>query len=125
MAKKEEGPKVVLERAYNVPLRREFQKSPRWKKTKKAVKALREFLQKHMKSDDVKLGKYLNEELWKHGMKNPPHHVKVVAKKDDKGLVIAELEGAPVEVKEEEKEVKKGKETVLIKDDKKIVFEGY
>ena len=111
MAKKEEeGPKVVLEREYNVPLRREFQKSPNWKKTKKAVKALKEFLQKHMKSDDVKLGRYLNEELWKHGMKNPPHHVKVIAKKEDNGVVTAELEGAPVKEEEKGKEPVKGEE---------------
>ena len=56
MAKKDE-PKQVLERTYNVPLRRELLKVPRYRKTQKATKALREFLAKHMKSDDVKIGK--------------------------------------------------------------------
>ncbi|MBW2995694.1 50S ribosomal protein L31e [Candidatus Woesearchaeota archaeon] len=92
-----------MERTYNVPLRRKWLNVPKYKRAKKAVFALRQFLEKHMKSEDVKLGKYVNELLWKHGMKNPPHHVKVVAKKDDKGVVFAELEGAPVEVKEEKK----------------------
>jgi hypothetical protein len=55
---------------------------------------------------NVKIGKYLNEELWKHGMKNPPHHVKIITKKDDKGIVKAELFGAAVE----EKKAEKGKE---------------
>ena len=87
----------VIERTYNIPLRREFQKVPRWKKTKKAVSAVRQFLQKHMKSDDVKLGKALNEKVWKNGWKNPPHHVKVTASKDDKGIVTAELFGVKKE----------------------------
>jgi large subunit ribosomal protein L31e len=106
MAKKEEGPKTVLERTYNVPLRRRWMHVPKYKRAKKAVTTLKVFLEKHMKSDNIKLGKYLNDHIWKHGIKNPPHHVKIIAKKDDKGLVTAELEGAPVEEKKETK--KKG-----------------
>ncbi len=114
MAKKKEAKiNIVLERVYNVPLRKEYSKAPRWNRTKKAVKALKEFLAKHMKSDDIKIGKYLNEELWKHGIKNPPHHVKVEAKKDNEGKVFAELAGAPKEepkLKETEKKKKAKKE---------------
>lgn len=111
MAKKKEKPKNVLERIYNIPLRKEFQKSPRWKRTKKAVKALREFIVKHMKSEDVKVGKYLNEKLWQHGIKNPPHHIKVKASKDEKGKVFVELAELPKEaVFEKEKKEKKDKE---------------
>ena len=91
MAKKEETAKIVLERVYNVPLRKEFQKVARWRKTEKAVTALRQFVVKHMKSEDVKIGKYANQLLWKNGIKNPPHHIKVNAKKDDKGKVVVEL----------------------------------
>jgi len=91
MAKKEDKVKIVLDRVYNVPLRKEFQKVARWRRTEKAVTALRQFVAKHMKSEDVKIGKYANKLLWKHGIKNPPHHVKVNAKKDDKGKVMVEL----------------------------------
>jgi large subunit ribosomal protein L31e len=106
MVKKTDKAKIVLERVYNVPLRREFLKSPKWKRTKKAVRVLREFLMKHMKSSDVKIGKYLNLELWKCGIKNPPHHVKVNVTKDDKGTVRAELFGYPKEEPKEKKEKK-------------------
>src|SRR3989338_11232753 len=82
-----------LERTYNVPLRKEYMKAPRWNRTKKAVTALRQFLAKHMKSENVYLSKELNEAMWKHGIKNPPHHIKVKAVKDDKGVVKAELVG--------------------------------
>lgn len=101
----------VVERVYNVPLRKEFQKVPRWKKTKKAVFALRSFLERHMKSDDVKLSKELNEKLWKNGIKNPPHHVKVSVSRDDKGTVRAELFGSKKVEKKEEKKSAKKKET--------------
>ena len=98
----------TLERTYNVPLRKEFLKVPKYKRAKKAVKALKQFLAKHMKSDNVKIGKYLNDEIWKHGIKNPPHHVELNAVKDKEGLVTAELVGAPVVEKEgEDKEEKK------------------
>ena len=110
MAKKEEKPKTALERVYNVPLRKEFQKSPKWKRTKKAVKAVREFITKHMKSEEVKIGKYLNLELWKHGIKNPPHHIKVKASKDDEGKVFVELAELPKEaILEKEKAEKEAK----------------
>ncbi|MEK6905511.1 MAG: 50S ribosomal protein L31e [Nanoarchaeota archaeon] len=110
----------TLERTYNVPLRKEYMKAPRWNRTKKAVIALRQFLAKHMKSENVLLSKELNEEMWKHGIQNPPHHVKVNAVKDDKGVVKADLfavekpasKRTPAEKKEHKaakKEIKKAK----------------
>ena len=123
MAKKIEASKTVLERTYNVPLRKEYMKVPRWKKTKKASIALRQFLVKHMKSEDVKIGHELNNELWKHGIKNPPHHVKVTVSKDEEGVVKAELFGVKkvaVPKKEVPKKVeeKKAEEKKEIKEDK-------
>ncbi|PIN87822.1 hypothetical protein COV12_01800 [Candidatus Woesearchaeota archaeon CG10_big_fil_rev_8_21_14_0_10_32_24] len=86
----------IIERVYNVPLRKEFMKVARWKKTKKAVTALQQFLAKHMKTKNVKLSKELNEHVWKHGIKNPPHHVKVTVSKDENGVAHAELFGETV-----------------------------
>ena len=115
MAKKEEISKTVLERIYYIPLRRETLKVPPFKKTNKAVKTVREFISKHMKSDNVAIGKYLNLNIWNHGAKNPPHHVKVNAVKDDKGKVFVELVGA---LKEEPKmeEKKEAKEQKIVKE---------
>ena len=81
------------ERTYTIPLRKEYQKVPMWKRTKKAVKATREFLLRHFKAEEVRLGKELNEFLWKHGIQNPPAKVKITAARDDKGVVNAELFG--------------------------------
>ena len=60
-----------------------------------------------MKSEDVRLSKELNEEMWKHGIKNPPHHVKVTVMKDDKGVVRAELFGAEKPASKKEKKERK------------------
>ena len=109
MAKKETKEKI--ERSYNVPLRKSFRETAKYKKTPRAIRALRAFLQKHMKCEEVKLGMHLNEHMWKHGIKNPPHHIKVhVIKEDD--VVKAELEG--FEFKEAIKSApkKKGPETM-------------
>ena len=123
MAKKENLPKNVLERGYVIPLRSQTLKVPYYRKAKKAISAVRKFISKHMKSQDVSIGKYLNEEIWKHGMKNPPGKVKVTAVKDDQGKVIVEIVGAPkkevkteakskeVKAEEKKKEVEKKIET--------------
>jgi len=101
---------MALERIYTIPLRKEFSRAPNYKRTKRSVRTIREFLQKHMKCDNVKLGKYLNLELWKNGRKNPPPRIQVKAIKDkikikdkDVEIVKAELINAPIEFKKEEK----------------------
>ena len=121
MDKKEDTTKSVLERVYNVPLRKEFLKVANWRRTEKAVTALRQFVAKHMKSDNIILGRYVNNELWKHGIKNPPHHVKISAKKDDKGKVVVELAELPAKAKreiEKQEKIIKGKEKVKKEDAK-------
>src|SRR3989344_3287635 len=98
-----------IERIYTIPLRREWLKAPAYKRSKKAMTAIREFLIKHMKSENVKLGRMLNMHVWEQGIKRPPHHVKITVVKYDDGLVRAELIGHPIEEKKEEKAGKKTK----------------
>ena len=108
MAKKEESAKVVLGRTYVIPLRRETLKVPPFRKANKAIKTIQIFISKHMKSDNVVIGKYLNLGIWKHGARSPPGKIKVNVTKDDKGRVVAEIFGAPKETpKVEEKKAKK------------------
>ncbi len=100
-----------IKRIYNIPLRKGFLKSAKWKRSKKAMKVLKEFLARHMKTDikNVLIGKNLNEHVWKNGIRNPPHHVKVEAIKDKDGIVKTELEGYKYEsFKKEGKDEKKG-----------------
>ena len=110
MAKKEakKERKIVLERTYIIPLRKKFRRAPNYKRTPRAVKAVREFALRHMKGKRISIGKYLNNMLWSRGMKNPPHKVKVDCTRDEDGIVKVELFGAPKEnLLEEKKQGKK------------------
>lgn len=103
-----------IERSYVVPLRKEFMKAPLTRRAKKATIALRNFLVKHMKSENVKIGQFLNEVIWSRGMKNPPSKVEVDVTKDDEGVVYAELKGVEkqtVAKKEKKAETKTEKKT--------------
>lgn len=119
MAKKQDSQKIVLERIYNIPLRKEFLKVAKYKRAKKAVRAVKEFLVHHMKSEDVKLGKYLNLKIWERGIKNPPHHVKVKVTKTEEGTVMAELVDLPAQKVDKKKEKKQAKVEKATSDDKK------
>ncbi len=107
--------KAELVREYVVPMRKAFSKVPEYKKSKKAVKYLKEFLAKHMKVEDrdinkVKVDIYLNNEIWHRGIRKPLPRVKVIAEKKD-GIVYARLSEVPEAVKfkmaKDEKRVKK------------------
>jgi len=107
-----------LEREYTIPLRNQWKRVPRYKKTNKAIRAIKEFLVKHMKVRDrdlkkVKIDKYLNEEVWFRGIRNPPARIKVKAIKEE-GIVRVELSEIPEKLKfkkiREEKREKKAVE---------------
>ena len=113
MAKKKQEAKKTLERTYNIPLRGEYMKVAKYKRAKKAGKAVKEFLIKHMKPGEdekgrilIKVSENINKELWKHGIKNPPHHIKVNVTKYDDNKVTAELFGFKEKVKEKIKDIK-------------------
>lgn len=109
------------EQIYNIPLRAEWEKAPQHRRAKKAIRAIREFLVRHMKIYDkdlrkVKIGKWLNMHIWQQGIKKPPSQVKVKVTKEGE-IVTAELAELPKKgIKELEKqkaeEVKKGKKPV-------------
>lgn len=109
-----------LERTYNVPLRKEFQKAPPYKRAKKAIKALKEFLVKNMKSENVLLGPKVNEKIWEKGIKNPPHHVKITAIKNPEGEVRAELFGFEFKKKQAAKKKEKKKSGLMGKLQEKV-----
>lgn len=110
----------TLERTYNVPLRQGTRNAPNWRRTKKAVSVLREFLAQHMKSENVKISKAVNEKLWEHGIKNPPHHIKVTVTKDEKGVVYAKLFGEKEPVKAKETKKAPARKTPAQEPEKKV-----
>jgi len=95
--------KILLEREYIVPLRKEWLKVPKYKRANKAVKALKEFIARHMKIYDrdlkkIKIDIYLNNELRFRGMRKPPQKIKVKAIKYENGTVEVKLPVLPKHV---------------------------
>lgn len=128
--KKEE--KIELEREYVIPIRKRILKVPRYKRAKRAIKTIKEFLAKHMKVENrdirkVKIDRYLNEEVWFKGIKKPITKIKVKAKKIN-GVVYAELAEIPEvvqykinkETKFKERLASKGAKKPKIKEEKKL-----
>jgi large subunit ribosomal protein L31e len=100
---KEKEAVVELEREYIIPLRKGFLNVPQYRRAKKAVRILKEFLAQHMRVENrdlrkIKLDMYLNNEIWFKGIKKPLSKVKVKAVKKD-GIVYAELAELPEVVK--------------------------
>jgi large subunit ribosomal protein L31e len=75
-----------FERQYTIPLRRQIMKVPAYRRSGRAVKAIKQFIAKHMKVadrdvDKVKLDVDFNNEVWLRGKTNPPTKVTVKATK--------------------------------------------
>jgi large subunit ribosomal protein L31e len=84
---------IEEERYYVVPLAKKgFERVPRWKRAKKAMKVLREFITRHMKPEgDVYIAQELNERIWEQGIKHPPRKVRIRVTKSTDGIVRAYL----------------------------------
>jgi large subunit ribosomal protein L31e len=80
----------LQEHIYIIPLR-DARRAPRWKRSNAAIKDIRKYLAKHMKSEDVKLDKGINEKIWERGSTKPPTKIRVRAMKMEDGQVQAEL----------------------------------
>ena len=80
----------LKEQIYIIPLRA-VQHTPRWERGKRAMKAIRDFLAQHMKSEDIKLAQNINEAVWERGSHKPPSRIRVRAMKFEDGQVQAEL----------------------------------
>ena len=91
---------IVEERIYTIPLR-EAWRSPRKNRTPRAIRLIRNFIQRHMKIG-LKVGlkeeegrliisNEVNEWVWRRGIEKPPRKVRVRAVKDKDGNVTVYL----------------------------------
>jgi len=83
----EEKTTQASEKEYVIPLRRAWLNVPEYKRTRKAIKTIKQFIARHMKIqdrnlDNVKLDVYLNNDIWFRGKANPPSKIKVKAAKE-------------------------------------------
>ena len=92
---------MAEEKIFNVPLREAYKKT-KVHRAPYASSLLRAYIKKHMKADEVKMGRRLNNELWAKGTKKPPHSIRVkavmegkVAKAELLGFDYEEFKAAP------------------------------
>ena len=94
---------IVEERIYTIPLR-EAWRSPRKNRTPRAIRLIRNFIQRHMKiglkvgleEEEEEEGRLIisnevNEWVWRRGIEKPPRKVRVRAVKDKDGNVTVYL----------------------------------
>ena len=74
---------VELKREYVIPLRAKSLKAPKWRRSKKSMGVLKDFVFKHMKCDNIIICAELNHFLWSRGAKNPPGKVSVICLKKE------------------------------------------
>ncbi len=116
--------KPTLERIYTIPLRKQVRKAPRYKKSKKAIRTIKEFLAKHMKVPDrelkkIKIDKWVNEAIWIRGIKKPPQKIIIKAIKDFENNVKVEFVGLPPKFKVDEEKLKKKIEKIKKREEEK------
>lgn len=88
----EEAPEeeIIDERVYTIPLSK-ARKGPRTKWAKKAIRYLREYMQRHFKPEYLVISQEVNEKIWERGIQKPPRKLKVRATKNSDGLVVVYL----------------------------------
>jgi len=79
-----------LTRTHVVPLRRAFE-APRYRRTKVAIRIIREFTTRHMKATEVKIDEEVNLLLWTRGITNPPRRIRLEMERDEDGVVEVRL----------------------------------
>ncbi|MEM2102233.1 MAG: 50S ribosomal protein L31e [Candidatus Bathyarchaeia archaeon] len=97
---KEKEEDIVEERFYTIPLRRVWIMPPN-KRAPRAIRLIRNYVEKHMKigvkkeeeateeeeAERLLISSELNEKIWQRGIRKPPRKVKVRVVKDSEGNI--------------------------------------
>lgn len=79
-----------LERIYTIPLR-EVKSSPRNHQADRAIRHIKKYLTRHMKSEEIWIDASVNEKIWARGMYTTPSKIRVRARRFDDGVVEVSL----------------------------------
>ena len=82
------------ERIFTIPLRN-VKTIPRTKRAPVAIRTIKSYICRHMKSDEDKvwIDNDINQEVWSRGIQKPPSKIRVKAIKFEDGLVEVSLPG--------------------------------
>ncbi|MFW9787815.1 MAG: 50S ribosomal protein L31e [Candidatus Thorarchaeota archaeon] len=83
----EEEEEIIDERIYTVPLRKAYWTGSRLRRSNRAVRILREFVERHMKPEELHIQPEVNERIWARGIQKPPRRVRIRATKNSDNLV--------------------------------------
>ena len=88
MSEKDEN--IIEDRVFIVPLTAAWT-APIKDRTPKAVRVLRSFVRRHMKSEVIAISSEVNEEIWRRGVEGSMRHLRVRAAKGKDGRVTVYL----------------------------------
>ena len=86
--KGEEEIEVVEEKIFTIPIGKIGYATDRGHRSPKAVRDVRAYVGRHMKSDEVSISNEINQAIWGKGINKPPRKITVRAVKDKDGKVI-------------------------------------
>jgi large subunit ribosomal protein L31e len=78
---------IIDERIYTVPLRKAYWTGSRLRRSNRAVRILREFVERHMKPEELSIQPEVNERIWARGIQKPPRRIRIRATKNSDNLV--------------------------------------
>ena len=78
---------IIDERIYTVPFRRVYWARSRRNRANREVKALRGFVQRHMKPEGLLIQPEVNERIWARGIQRPPRKLRIRATKNSENEV--------------------------------------
>ena len=90
-------------RIYTVNLAKAWD-TPKYRRTDRVINIIKEFTQRHMQTDKVKIDQDLNRHIWSRGKKNPPRKIRLrmVKEDDDTVVVSSNIEERRTETESEE-----------------------
>ena len=96
-----------IERIYTIPLSGAYN-SNRRRRAKRAMKILKEFLARHMKTEagKVRISPELNDYILSHGMQAPPRKVRVKVSMGSDAIARTELAGGKADAKKPDAKAK-------------------
>ena len=76
-------------RIYTVNLSKAWD-TPKYRRTDRVINIIKEFTERHMQTDKVKIDQDLNRHIWSRGKKNPPRKIRLrMIKEDDDTVVVS------------------------------------
>ncbi len=84
---------IIEERIYTVPFSKVVygRKIPRQKRTPRAMRHLKSFIQRHLRSENIIITPEVNELMWTRGIQHPPRRIRIRVVKTEDDIVTVFL----------------------------------